>query len=264
MRSLVFGNVHPEGFLGFAEELEQGEWASIDIAPLEGPKQTALAPLCNAPTAVGWKLALKWSIAAAAEARDGAGSAKDLDRAWDGKQKQLSALITAAANDTDPLKSAAAGRLHKLLLRGAGTQQTKLAYQQEVDFGKQQILAAANSEAAADVALLGLGPVIAEIAAATQKLGAAIGHGEGSDRPSERFRAAIAECASVFASVSGRILWIANNGQPGQDRQRAAHLLAPLEALVARYPAAATAPTTPSTPTTPPVTPVPDGGSPPV
>ena len=257
MRSLVFGNVNPEGFLGFAEELEQTEWATIDITALEGPKQTALVPLCDVPAAAGWKLALKWSINAAGDARDGAGSAKDLDRAWDGKQKQLSALITAAANDTDPLKSAAAGRLHKLLLRGAGIQQTKLAYQQEVDFGKQQILAAASNEAAADIALLGLGPVIAEIGAATQKLATAIGHGEGSDRPSERFRAAIAECAAVFASVSSRILWVATNGQPGDDRQRATRLLAPLEALIARYPAAAATPTPPVTP------PTPDGGSPP-
>lgn len=257
MRNLVFGNVNPEGFLGFAAELEQGEWATIDVSSIEGPDRTALKPLCDTPTAIGWKLSLKWVIGGLADARDGAGSAKDLDRIWDALQKKFAALVKAAENDTDAAKRAAAGRLRKTLLRGAGAGQTKYAYQQEVDLGREQVLAAAGGQTAADVALLGLGSLFAEIDAATQDLAAAIGHGEGSDRPSERFRAAVADCAAVFASVSGRIAWTAANGQPGEDRQRAEQLLEPLAALVARYPAAATAAATPPATPAPPPAPAP-------
>jgi hypothetical protein len=252
MRSLVFGNVDPDGFLGFADELDKGEWATIDVTSYLAPDGKLLKPLCDAPACVEWKLSLKGAVAAVFDAREGAGSAKELDRLWDGKQKQLAALIQAATNDSDAKKREAAARLHKSLLRGAGTAQTKLRYQQEVDFAKQQALTATSAEVAADVGLLGLGPILDEIAAATAKLAAAIGHGEGSDRPSDRFRGAVAECAAEFASVANRITSATKHGMEGEDRQRAQRLLAPLEALVARYPAPApAAPATPAAPAAP-------------
>lgn len=238
MGSLFFSYVPAEGFTSFKQALASGAWGAVDTVQWEGPDQTAAKPLGEAKMVVGHKLRLKWGIEALVLAMEGAGSAKDRDKAWDGAQKQLRALLAAAALSSDAAKREAAGRLQKSLLLGAGEAQTRLKYQQEVDFGRNQALLTSQGQAAADVALLGLGNVMAEIQSTTNALAAAIGHGNSSGRPFERLEEATAACAASFAAVAEQLEWQSQHAQPGPDREQAMSLRAPLETLVERYSAA--------------------------
>ncbi len=237
MNPLVFTHVPAEGFAAFAADLSSGPWAIIDSSTYEGPNNSAAKSLGDAPTLVVVKLRLMWGIRTLVHAVEAAGGAKMQDRAWDGAQKQLNALLSAAAASNDPAKREAASRLQKVLLAGAGEAQTKLRYQQEVDFGRKQALFASQGQSGADVALLGLQPVMAEIAAATDTLAATIGHGDTEHAPYARKLVATAECAATFVSAAHLLGWLAEHGSPGPDRERAIALRVPLEELVARYPA---------------------------
>lgn len=248
MGQLWFTYVPVEGFVSFSQVLDEEAWGAIDPSPWEGPKQTALKPLGDAPAVVVWKLQIAWVIGALLAARDGAGSAKDRDKAWDNGQRSLSALLTAAAASSDAKKREAAGRLQKSLLKGRGEAQTKLKYQQEVDFGRQQNKLVSEGQAAADIVLLNLQPAMEEIAATTEALAVAIGHGDGSERPGERLKAAMTACASTFSAVAQQLAWLIDNGEAGADQQRAAELRTPLEKLADRYPGPAQQTTTAAPP----------------
>lgn len=163
---------------------------------------------------------------------------------WDSTQKRLKALLDAAAVHPDAQVREAAERLRKALLLGAGEAQTKLKYQQEVDFGRQQVELASSSQVAADIALIGLGSVIDDIRDTTEALANAIGHGTSPQILSKQLQAATTSCRATFASVATDLAWIIDHGTLDINRARATKLRAPLEALAARYPA-------PSTTTTP-------------
>jgi hypothetical protein len=237
MASLSFTNVSTEGFVAFTKELTEGEWGAIDITSYEGPGRTAIKSLCDTPTVVLCKLRLRWSIGELEDARAGARNAKQLDREWDSAQKRLRGLLDVMAADRDEQTREAAARLQNSLLLGAGVGQTQLKYQQEVDFGHQQVKLVSSGQAAADLALLGLQAAIAGIQQTTEALALGIGHGETSDRPSQRLRAAVTACSSMFKAVAEQLAWITDHGEVSVDRDRAAKLLASLEALAARYPA---------------------------
>ncbi|MDI3282850.1 hypothetical protein [Polyangium sp. 15x6] len=232
-----YAHVPEEGFQSFALELSQGAWALIDTTDYEGGGQAAPKPLCDAPLQVIWKLRVAWALAELGSARGGADTAKDSDGAWDGTQKKLGGLLLAASHDKDPEKRAAAARLQKAFLLGAGTGQTKLRYQQEVDYGRTQVQLAKEAPHAVDIHLLGLEQVITEIEETTDALADAIGHGQGKGRrPSERRRAALGACSTTFAAVADSIAWVLRHGAPG-DQPRANALLESLHALARRYPA---------------------------
>src|SRR5262245_25291286 len=156
MKDITFTYVPAEGFIGLSNDLLQGAWGLVDATAFEGPDRTAAKPLCDAPFAIHLKLQLAWVLGALMAAKDGAGSAGDLDRSWDATQKRLRSRRDTAAADKDPKKCEAAGRLKKSLTIGSGGEgQTKLRYHQEVDFGRQQLRITSSGQAAADVALLG-------------------------------------------------------------------------------------------------------------
>lgn len=238
MSKLSFAHVPPEGFVAFSAQLKTDPWASIDTKDWEGPGQTAAKSLGDAPTWISLKLRIAWTIGTLIQAMEGSGIAKDCDIAWDNGQKQLKSLLAAAAAGSDTAKREAASRLQKSLLTGAGEGQTKLKYQQEVDFGHKQALITSQGQGAADVALLGLGNMMAEIAQATSALAAAIGHGQSSARPFERQKAATLACASVFGDAVELLIWLGERGMPDADRERAEGLRLSLSELSARYPAA--------------------------
>ncbi|TKD03203.1 hypothetical protein [Polyangium fumosum] len=244
-----YAHVPEEGFHGFAQELAQGEWALVDSKDFEGGGQGPAKPLCEAPLQVAWKLRIGWTLAELGAARGGADAAKDVDGAWDGTQKKFGGLLLAS-HDKDPEKRAASARLQKAFLLGAGSGQTKLRYQQEVDFGRTQVQLAKEAQHAADIHLLGLDGVIAEIEETTDALADAIGHGQGTGRrPSERRRAALGACSTTFAAVADSIAWAIRCGTPG-DQPRAQALLESLHALAKRYPAPASGTSTPADQTT--------------
>lgn len=260
MRLYVFTHAPVEGLVALAGDLEQGAWKAIDISAYQGgADRTALLPLGDAPTLTTLKFMLHWAIGGVSAARAGAYSARDLDQQWDLPQKRLASAIHGAKLDPDPAKRAAAERLEKGLLLGAGVQQTRLKYQAEVAFGRKQVSLVADGQAHDDLVLLGLEPLMAEIAAATEALATGISHGDSANRPSEKLEEAVSVCAATFSGVAARLALMAEIGQLGEDRDRAAKLLAPLAALVARYPAPppkaakgdATPPTGPTQPTGP-------------
>ena len=239
MSETSYAYVPEEGFEGFAQELSQGAWALIDTKDFGGAGQAAAKSLCDAPLQITWKLRVAWVLAELAAARGGADQAKDVDNAWDGTQKRFAGLLAAATHDKDTEKRAAAARLQKAFLLGAGSGQTKLRYQQEVDFGRTQAQLAKEAQHAADIALLGLLGVITEIEEATDALAEAIGHGQGEGRrPSERRRSALGACSTTFAAVADSIAWVTRHGTTA-DRPRAQALLDALHALAKRYPAPA-------------------------
>lgn len=258
MAELRFHNVPPEGFVAFANELDVNEWGSIDVTPHVGPNQTTTQPFFGISVLIAYKILLLWVIDTLVGIRESAGNAKEADNNWDNTQRRLRSLLDMWAAHHDALKREAAARLRKALLLGAGTAQTKLSYQQEVDFGHQQLKTVAKGQAAADVALLDLGAIIDDIRHATNVLGDAIGYGQTTARPFEQREAATLKCAATFESIAHTLGRIADNKALGPESTLAAKLLAPFEALAARYPAGST---TTSTDTAPDEEPPADDGS---
>ena len=232
-----FRFVTDDAYVAFTAELGQGVWGKLDIAPYVDASGEVIKPIGDAPTEVYFKIELTGTIAALVRARSGSYSATDLDRIWDTQQRTLNLALVTAAADPDANKRAAAKRLQKVLLLGSGTGQTKLPYQKEVDFGRQQKKDVASGQGAEDVELLGLQPLMASIDVATENLAGAIHHGATGDRPSDQARQAKAACGAAFTWVAEGLGRIVMRGMPGPDRETAEQLLEVLFALAARYPA---------------------------
>lgn len=238
MKQLVFAHVPAAGFSAFDVELSTGEWACVDSCRSEGGARRRTAkPLDEGPTLLIVKLRLKWAIAGLLQAIEVAGDAKECDRHWDTLQLQLASILAARAVSNDVVKRAAARRLQTVLLleTQSDTSPTKLAYQQEVDLGRKQILHTSQGQGAADVASLGIIPLMLEIGAATDALATAIGYDASGKSNQERRTSARAACAATFASAAYWLSWIAEYGSEKGDRERAQALLVPLEELAERY-----------------------------
>jgi len=236
MAEVSFVHVPTEGFAGFDSELSSGAWGSIDVSSYVGADGRAAQPLGNAPLFVVLKLQLLWPIADVLRAMSGAGMAKSCDNAWDGTQKLLSSLLVVGLASKDPEKRAAAGRMQKLLVLGDGEKQTQLKYQQEVDFGRQQVRLMSANDHLADVALLGLQSVVVDIAATTNALAHAIGYGVTGLSPAKHKRATTAACVQAFGAVAEQLAWLSEFGLDGADRQKAIALREALVELATRYP----------------------------
>lgn len=238
MADVSFAHVPAEGFTAFSAQLDGNVWGSIGVSTYLGADGRLAKPLGDAPAFVMFKVQLLMALTAAVLVMQSTGSAKACDKLWDGAQKRFSGLIAIDRASTDAQEKAAADRLHGLLLLGkSGEGQTRLSYQQEVDFGRKQIRLAAETSCAADIALLGLAPVMANIAAATENLALAIGQGRVDLAPARQRKAAVAECVQVFGTVHRALDWLAEHGHAGPDRDTAIALRATLDELVAKYPA---------------------------
>lgn len=233
MSQLSFSNVPMMGFSSFYADLAAGAWGVIDVTGYEGPGAT---PLWNASLFVVVKMRLKREVSQLLQSIEGAGGAKGCDRAWDSCQKQLCGLLGVAAESNDLAKREAAMRLQKILLLGAGMGQTRLKYQEEVDFGRKQAALVSQGQAAADVTLLGLGAMLGDIALATEALALAIDHGHTVYAPYRRKAKATMACVATFEWAATTLTWLMENAGPGTERDLAAQLLESLEELVARYP----------------------------
>ncbi|MRG96073.1 hypothetical protein [Polyangium spumosum] len=236
MAAPSFAHVPEEGFKSFAQELSQGAWALIDTKPYAGPGDTKAKSLGDAPLLVTCKLRLTWVIAELVSARGGADSAQAADDAWDSAQRRGQSLLHAATLDPSPDRRAAATRLQKALMKGTGTAQTKLRYQQEVDYGRTQLSLANEPQNAADIDLLGLGGWLVEVEQATESLAEAIGYEQGTGRrPFQRRRAALSACSTNFVVVENELAWALRHGDEA-DHKRVSALLESLHGLARRYP----------------------------
>lgn len=235
-----YSYVPEKGFIGFQRELSSGEWAEVSSKKYDTTDQTAGAGLVNAPQPVVWKLRATWAITALREALGrSAVSIEALDARWDSSQRKLHFALGSALEDDDTEKREAAGRLRGALLVGNGTGQTKLSYDEEVDFGRQQVAITARGQLAADVAAVGLGALLKQIDDATESLARGIGRGPGNKRVgarSLRIREALMECAVAFNGIHDDIAWFLERTEPGEARRRLERMNAPFEALLERYP----------------------------
>jgi hypothetical protein len=181
----------------------------------------------------------------------------ELDASWDSCQRKVNYRLAEHAESKEPEVQKAAERLRAQLLHGGGSGQTSFDYDQEVDFGRNQIELSKEPAAAADVKKLKMGDLLQEIADTTEALAKGHGRAPGTKRsgaPSIQQREAHTACSAAFNGVHDEIAWFIENTENGSDRDKLIELQAPFEALLARNPPrAAVAKGTP--PAVPPATP---------
>jgi hypothetical protein len=236
MGGFGYGTVPDRGFVGFERELGDGGWKAISTESYEDDWNKSAALLLEAPHPVVWKLRLRKGIGAIVAAL-GTVPLSTLDAAWDASQRRLFFHIAIGVDSEDAAVRAAADRLRSQLLIGAGTAQTQLDYDDEVDFGRQQVkLTSPGGPLAADAKKVNLGDALADVAKTTEALAKGLGRAEGSKRkaPSRQLRDAVAECAASFTAVHQDLTFFLEHTPPGPERDHLASLLKPLEELLAR------------------------------
>lgn len=236
MADVSFGHVPAEGFAAFDTQLEKDAWGAIDVSTYLGQNGRPAKPMGSAPAYATYKVALKVSVSELVLVVQSTAGAKGFDAAWDQAEKHFSAVIVAARKSTNIAVKVAADRLFSAMLLGKGDGQTLLGYQQEVDFGRKQILLSTQPQMAADIALLGLGPMMQTIAGATDALAGAVGQGRADLAPAKQRKALVVKCTQVFGTVYNALDWHTAYGEPGEDREEAIALQTSLKDLAAKYP----------------------------
>lgn len=238
-----YSYVTDRGFASFARELSEGAWADVSIEPLDDGSDAAIAAssLLDAPLVTVWKLRATWAIRTLLRAI-GTTTADELlrlDAEWDSAQRALNLALLTETEHPDAARRAGADRMRSALLLGAGTGQTNLSYDKEVDFGLAQLDLAADTPLAADVAAAGLLPHLDRIRAATDALAAGLGRSPGESRTlprTQRIREALAGCSQAFNAIHGALEWCVEHTAAGPDREQLEALRAPFLALLERYP----------------------------
>jgi hypothetical protein len=230
--------VTDHGFGAFAQDLDQGAWASVDIQPFDTEEGIAKAPLADAPLVVAWKLRVLWGIRALAAAA-GTDVLAELDAEWDSAQRAFHLGVATAEEHKSPVVRAAAGRVRGALLSPSGTAQNALDYEKEVDFGRDQVKRGSAGALAEDVETIGATHHVARIHDATEAFAKALGRDENKGRAparGRRLRAALVTCSTAFNGVHDEITWAIEHTADQAERARLGALLAPFQALLARYP----------------------------
>lgn len=237
-----YGYVPEKGFIAFGRELSEGTWKDVSLKKFDpSHERWSGHALLEAPKPVVWKLRCSTVIEFLREAVGGGTTEalEALDETWDRLQRKLYHSIGQAAEDDATAHRQAAGRLRGSLLLGNGTGQTILGYDEEVDFGWQQVELSTKGAAADDVKLLGLGGLIGEIGKATEALAKGLGRGPGQKRTaarSVRIRNALTACAAAFNGVHDDIAWMVDHSEAGPAHDQLRAMLAPFEGLLDRYP----------------------------
>ena len=234
MKQLDFAHVPAAAFAVFDEELSNGDWASVESTRFDGHELHAAKPLEECRTLAIVKLRLRWAIASLLQAIEVSGDAKECGRHWNSLQKQLNACLREQSTSMNMRKRAAARRLQSELLRNRFGR-TMMTYRQEVELGHHQVNHVSHGQGAADVASLGLVPLMLEISSATDTLANAIGYDSAVNINQDRKTAARAACAETFASAAYWLGCIAEYGSERSDRERAHALLASLRSLAEQY-----------------------------
>ena len=236
-----YSNVGDKGYVSFSSALEEGGWKDISIKPYDSEGMVIKVPLATMPVGVRWKLAGTWAIRTLVRSMS-VGDNAELDSEWDAAERSFSAGVASEEDHQEASHRAAAGRVRTALLSGAGTQQTMLDLDGEFEFGQKQLVLAEEKGLAADLKLLGLGPKLDRIRAATLALGAGIGRAPGKNRSkarSLRIRDALQGCSGAFNGIHYDLEWAIAHSPSGPDRDKLESMLAPFQALLERYPATA-------------------------
>src|SRR5262249_37285312 len=150
---------------------------------------------------------------------------------WDSAQRALHHFLNSAAEDKKTAVKEAASRLQVALLKDGGTGQTLLSYDQEVDFGGNQIRLAAADSFAADVKTVGAEDHLHRIKAATEALAQGLGRRPGQNRSparGRRVRDAVNNCVTDFNGVHDELDWAIAHTPAGEHRTTLENLRKPL------------------------------------
>lgn len=241
MAGYGYSHVNEKGFIAFRTELDGGAWQSISVDGFDQESSMAKAPLRDAPASVVWKLRALWGIRALMAAV-GADALATLDMEWDSAQRALNLAVALAEEAKQPEVRAAAGRVKVALLGGGGSNQTQLSYDQEVDYGAQQLELAQQTALAEDVTIVGISAHLQRIGEATAALAKGLGRDEGKARSpsrSRRVRDAVAVCSTAFNGIHEEIAWAIEHTADLEQRADLQALLNPFQQLLDRYPPAA-------------------------
>ena len=238
MTAFGYSYVSDKAFVAFSHDLSEGAWKSVSIAKYDTPDQLLLSFAHDAPLPVLWKLRITWVLASLKHAL-GSGKLDELDGAWDSVQRRIHHRLAENEESRDGEVRQAATRLRARLLDGGTTGQTMFGYDEEVDFGRQQVELAKEAQVASDIKKLKLGELLTEIAEATEALAKGTGRKAGMKRagaPSAQQREAVTACSAAFNGVHDDIAWFIEHTPSGPERDRYTQLQAPFEALLARNP----------------------------
>jgi hypothetical protein len=238
--------------VSFGEELEEGAWGAI-VVPGTLRTPTPSDALVTKKARELWKIKLLWVIAALIQTESGAldRELEVLDNDWDLGQQTLQLHTQLAEINRDPDIRDAARRARARLLSGAGLGQTRLAYHEEVDFGRRQVRLAAEPPLREDIAALGLQDTLAEIHQRTEALAVGLGRRPGGTAalaPSQLLRFALRSCVSAFNSVLTDLDWLAAQASSDELRKELEALREPMQSLLDRYSNKASTPPTEQTP----------------
>jgi hypothetical protein len=237
MAGYGYGYVTAKGFVACEKDLSEGAWGAIAIAPYDTPERKLSPGAQAAPRPALWKLRVVWSLE---DLKGAIGTAKldQLDADWDGTQRRLYHRLGVLREDRSQVVREAAERASDKLLEGRGTDQTTYDYDDEVDFGRNQVLLTQSGQLRDDVKMLGLDDAIADIDVATEALAKGLGRKDNTKRqaPSARQRDAVSACAAAFNGVHDDLAWWIEHTASGPDQDQLHALLAPLEALLSRNP----------------------------
>jgi hypothetical protein len=217
--------------LALRARLDEGSWGKVKAV-----KREALG--AGQPAAVVVKTMLVHllgeAVSAATEASEA--SLEAIDARWDRAQRRLALALLAALQSEDAGEQAAAQALSDALVAGEqGTGQTAWTYQREADWGEAQLERASSAELVAHIKKLGLQGHMADIAATTKELVAALGRSPdeaAKEARSIRERRLHREISIVLNSALSQLDAIIAHTTDADERQEAQALRAPIADLL--------------------------------
>ena len=217
--------------LALRARLDEGSWGKVKVV-----KREALG--AGLPAAVVVKTMLLHllgeAVSAATEASEA--SLEAIDARWDRAQRRLALALLAALQSEDAGEQAAAQALSDALVVGAqGVGQTAWTYQREADWGEAQLERASSAELMAHIKKLSLQGHMADIAATTKELVAALGRSPDAAAKEARYardRRLQREIAVVLYSALGQLDAFIAYTTDADERQEAQALRAPIADLL--------------------------------
>lgn len=239
MTTFGYSFASDRGLIAFPQDLANSAWRDVPALPV-GDLDALGDALLSAPFTSALLWMVQTSIHHLAQAVERAPSAASVaDDGFDHRQRAFDASLDLALLSDDPAEVAAAQRLKDALTLGGGTAQTALSYQDEVDFGRDQVRRAQQPPLSDDVAALNLTRRVADIHAATERLALTLGRIDQDPNlpPSRRLILTRAACTTTLNCVHTLLNNLRANAPSAATRDQISKLLAPFEALLARHPA---------------------------
>jgi hypothetical protein len=163
---------------------------------------------------------------------------RQIEGAWRNAQQRLHLKTEFDSRDDNGSVREAAMRVRAALLLGDGLAQNKLPWDQEVDFGRQQLQLAKEPGLGRDVDSLNLSSLLEQVRVTTDALATALNISPDKNRDAARSvqtRQAMDGCKAAFRAVLDDLDWHLNTQPPPDEVAKIQALRAPLIALHERY-----------------------------